>query len=88
MICEFRDAGAPLELQADIVVANILANPLIVLAPAIAGFVRPGGRLALSGILAGQAEEVASAYSPWFEVEVPAELQGWARLSGTRRASP
>ena len=49
-------------MQADVLVANILAGPLVALAPQLSGLVRPGGLLALSGILAEQGEEVAAAH--------------------------
>lgn len=84
--CEFWHAEAPLAVEADIVVANILANPLKLLAPAIARFTRPAGRLALSGVLCDQFEEVAEIYSAWFDVEAAAEMQGWVRISATRRS--
>ncbi len=67
---------------ADIVVANILANPLIVLAPIIT--THCAGSLALSGILESQAEEVAAAYSAHFKVEVAEREDGWVLLTGTR----
>lgn len=82
--CEFRPAEAPLDVRADLLVANILANPLILLAPAIARLVRPGGRLALSGVLSGQAAEVAAAYARWFDLEPPAARDGWVRIAATR----
>jgi ribosomal protein L11 methyltransferase len=66
----------------DIVVANILTNPLCVLAPLIAGRVAAGGRLALSGILATQADEVIAAYAPYIALHVGATLDGWVRLEG------
>ena len=70
---------------ADIVVANILSNPLRVLAPLLAGLTKPGGgRLALSGVLVSQAAEVAAAYAPWLSLTVSAEAEGWVLLSGTR----
>jgi ribosomal protein L11 methyltransferase len=69
----------------DIVVANILSNPLKVLASMLCGRVRPGGRIALSGVLARQAEEVAAAYAPWIEMTVWGEHEGWVCLSGVRR---
>ncbi len=72
-------------LQADILVANILTNPLKALAPLLAGHVRPGGRIALSGILRGQAQDVLTAYAPWFELGVAGEEDGWALLAGRRR---
>lgn len=71
--------------QADVVVANILAGPLVQLAPQITGLVRPGGRLALSGILAEQADEVRAAYADAFDLDPTAEQEGWVRISGVRR---
>ena len=68
----------------DVVVANILANPLILLAPALTARVRARGRLALSGILAAQASDVAAAYRPAIELAVTREDEGWALLEGTR----
>lgn len=69
----------------DVVVANILANPLRLLAPALATRVREGGRIVLSGILVAQADEVAAAYAPWFKLGVWDEDDGWVALCGTRR---
>ncbi len=69
----------------DIVVANILAQPLILLAPLLAARVAPGGRLALSGVLESQASEVEHAYAPWLELEVGEAEEGWALLEGVRR---
>ena len=71
--------------QADVVVANIPAGPLVQLAPRITSLVKPGGRLALSGILAEQAEEVRIAYADAFELEPTAEKDGWVRIGGVRR---
>ncbi|HEX6792627.1 MAG TPA: 50S ribosomal protein L11 methyltransferase [Casimicrobiaceae bacterium] len=68
-----------------IVVANILANPLRVLAPALAARTEDGGRIALSGILAAQAGDVARDYAPWFDIAAGAEDDGWVLLTGTRR---
>ncbi len=70
---------------AEVVVANILAGPLVSLAPQITGLVAPGGRLALSGILAEQAEEVRAAYADAFDLDPTAEKDGWVRISGVRR---
>jgi ribosomal protein L11 methyltransferase len=67
------------------VVANILARPLIVLAPLLARLTVQRGRLALAGLLAEQAGKVRAAYEPWFDFESPAEDEGWALLSGVRR---
>jgi ribosomal protein L11 methyltransferase len=69
----------------DVVVANILANPLIMLAPALAARVRSGGRLVLSGILDAQAEAVTNVYAQWFNIGVVESDGGWAALAGTRR---
>jgi ribosomal protein L11 methyltransferase len=79
--------GLPDALHAgefDIVVANILSNPLKVMAAMLCGRVRPGGKLALSGILARQAEEVALAYQPWMTMSVWREHEGWVCLTGNR----
>jgi ribosomal protein L11 methyltransferase len=69
----------------DLVLANILAGPLIALEPLLAARTRGGGRIALSGILETQAAEVARAYAPDFEIAVAASDEGWALLAGTRR---
>ena len=63
----------------DIVVSNILAQPLMALAPLLAP---RAGRLALSGILEAQADEVARAYAPWLQMRVAACEDGWALLAG------
>ncbi|MFZ5558933.1 MAG: 50S ribosomal protein L11 methyltransferase [Pseudomonadota bacterium] len=82
----FRLPDRPLNVTADIVVANILANPLKVLAPAIAPLVAAGGHLALAGILTPQAEDVARAYRNWLGLDIWAEQDGWVLLAGTREA--
>lgn len=69
----------------DIVISNILAQPLIVLAPLLAARAAPGARLALAGLLDAQADEVAAAYHGAFELGVEASLDGWALLAGARR---
>lgn len=68
----------------DIVVANILSNPLKVLAPMLAGRVRSGGQLVLSGVLERQAHEVAAAYAPWLPMSVWRARDGWVCLAGTK----
>ena len=70
---------------ADVLVANILAGPLVSLAPQLASLVKPGGLLALSGILAEQTEEILQAYQGDFELDPVAEQDGWIRVSGKRR---
>ncbi|HTR06650.1 MAG TPA: 50S ribosomal protein L11 methyltransferase [Paraburkholderia sp.] len=69
----------------DIVVANILSNPLKLMASMLSSRVKPGGRIALSGILARQAEEVAQVYAQWIDISVWREHEGWVCLAGTRR---
>jgi ribosomal protein L11 methyltransferase len=67
----------------DIVMANILANPLQVLAPALVQRIRPGGQIILSGVLSRQADEVIATYSQWLTLSVWKESEGWVCLSGT-----
>lgn len=81
-LCPPQDLGPGLY---DIVVANILAQPLIVLAPLLGARTAPGGRLALSGILESQAAEVAQAYAAWFDVAAAQTEEGWALVQGQRR---
>lgn len=69
----------------DVVVANILTNPLRMLAPLLAGATHQGGRIVLSGILEEQAQNVMDIYAQWFDLDAPAFDEGWARLSGTKR---
>jgi len=68
----------------DVLVANILAAPLIGLADEFAKLLRPGGRIALSGILEEQADAVAAAYSGYIAFEAAEVRDDWVRLSGTR----
>ncbi len=68
----------------DVVVANILSNPLKVLAPMLAGRVRSGGQLILSGVLERQAQEVAAAYAPWLTISVWQARDGWVCLAGVK----
>jgi ribosomal protein L11 methyltransferase len=73
------------DLQADFVLANILAAPLRELRPVITNFCRTGGRLVMSGILANQAEQINHLYSADFEMD-PIAIEGdWARVSGKKR---
>lgn len=71
----------------DIVVANILSNPLKLMASMPASKVKPGGRIALSGVLARQADEVAAVYARYIDISVWREHEGWVCLAGTRRES-
>jgi ribosomal protein L11 methyltransferase len=71
--------------QYDVVVANILTNPLRALAPLLAGATRSGGRIVLSGVLGEQAEEVANIYGQWFTMSATVVEDGWACLSGVKK---
>jgi ribosomal protein L11 methyltransferase len=79
---ELRHSKDTLNERFDIVVANILTNPLCVLAPLLAGRVAAGGRIALSGVLAAQAEQVIATYAPLIALKVGSERDGWVRLEG------
>ena len=70
----------------DVVVANILANPLVLLAPALATRVRRGGRIVLSGVLPGQSDAVRAAYARWFKIGPWQGDDGWVALAGERVA--
>ena len=71
--------------QYDVVVSNILLQPLVLLAPLLAARTRPGGRIALAGVLESQASELIEAYAPWFDATVVKQLDGWALVAGARR---
>jgi ribosomal protein L11 methyltransferase len=72
-------------VTADVLVANILAGVLIELRPAILPLLRPGGRIALSGILERQQGDVEAAYAEWIEWEPAQHDDGWVLLTGRRR---
>lgn len=78
----FADSAQPVAGEYDLVVANILSNPLRVLAPAICAHVRAGGRLALSGILREQAEEIIGIYAQWLPLQVADVREDWVCLAG------
>jgi ribosomal protein L11 methyltransferase len=69
----------------DVVVANILTNPLRMLAPLLANAARQGGKIVLSGILEEQAQDVMDIYAQWFDLDAPVFEDGWSCLSGTKR---
>jgi ribosomal protein L11 methyltransferase len=69
---------------ADIVVANILTNPLKMLAPLLASATRQGGRIVLSGVLSEQTEDVMRVYAQWFDLNPAVMEDGWACLSGIK----
>jgi len=80
----FFDSAAPVAGEYDLVVANILSNPLRVLAPAICAHVRRGGRLALSGILREQADEIVGIYASWLPLRVADVREDWVCLAGIK----
>jgi ribosomal protein L11 methyltransferase len=73
--------------QFDVLVANILTNPLKALMPLLAARVKSGGRIALSGILAEQADEVMAIYGQAFTMKRWREAEGWVCLEGWRLAN-
>lgn len=83
---EIHPPGHITEFSADVLIANILAKPLIEMASFFAGLLKPRGRLVLSGILESQIDEVLSAYHPWFAMNAPAHLEEWVRITGKRLA--
>jgi len=80
----FADSAEPVAGEYDVVVANILSNPLRVLAPAICAHVRPGGRLALSGILREQIDEIIAIYAQWIPLQVADTREDWVCLAGLK----
>jgi len=84
VVARFADSAQALAGEYDVVVANILSNPLRVLAPAICAHVRSGGRLALSGILREQADEIIAVYAPWIALQVADVREDWVCLAGVR----
>ncbi len=84
-LLEVRAADADWQGPYDVVLANILAEPLIALAPRFAAVTRPGSALVLAGLLAAQAAAVTAACRPWFDMEIAGERDGWVGLTGRRR---
>ena len=78
------DIAQAVDEAVDIVLANILARPLIELAPKLAASLKPGGAIVLAGLLERQADEVRAAYAPWFEFEPDGMREGWTRISGRK----
>ena len=88
---EVHGAADAIDGRFDVVVANILAGPLVQFAESITSTLRQGGMLALSGVLCEQADGVTAAYEPWIEFDEPEfrtqDGQIWSRLTGKRRTS-
>lgn len=70
-----------------VVVANILASALDALAETLAARTAPGGRIAMSGILAGQEDELLERFAPWFDVLRATREDDWMRIDGIRNAA-
>jgi ribosomal protein L11 methyltransferase len=81
------EIGAPRNVvePVDILLANILAAPLIDLAPRFADLVVAGGDLVLSGLMASETDAVTLAYESWFDMKEPCLRDSWARIDGKRR---
>lgn len=79
------DERALARASADILVANILAGPLVELAPEFAAAVRSNGEIAVSGVLVEQVDAVTSAYRPWFDTAFTGTREGWGLIGGRRR---
>lgn len=75
------------ENQTDLLLANILCNPILELAPKFSNMVKSGGQIVLSGILAEQADQVIQRYDEWFDLRPPSTQEDWVRIDGTRRAA-
>jgi ribosomal protein L11 methyltransferase len=73
---------------AELILANILAQPLIQLAPLLAASCAEGAQIVLAGLLDRQAEEVRAAYLPWFSFDADLSREGWTRLAARRSAAP
>jgi ribosomal protein L11 methyltransferase len=84
---EFSAATAAAPEPADIVLANILANPLKLLAPLLAQATRASGRIVLAGFLEHQCDEISAVYRAWFDLDPPQHEAGWVLLSGTKRGA-
>jgi ribosomal protein L11 methyltransferase len=82
---EFIAADGNAPPPADIVLANILANPLKLLAPLLARSTRSGGQILLSGVLDHQVSEVQAVYRAWFDLHPLQHEDGWALICGTKR---
>ncbi len=72
------------DMQTPLLLANILAQPLMDFSERFAACITPGGHIVLSGILDEQAEQVAASYAPWFSMEPATHKDGWVRLNGQR----
>ena len=74
------------EKAVDIIIANILLNPLITLAPRFAGMLNPRARVVLSGVMTDQVQTLADVYAAWFVLEAPRLHDNWVCIAGRARA--
>ena len=82
---EFIESSEPIEIKADLIVSNILSSALSVLAPVLASYCRPGGIIALSGILETQEKKIKVIYQEWFDIIGVTKREGWVCISAVRR---
>jgi ribosomal protein L11 methyltransferase len=87
-LADFHHARGYQSEEFDIVVANILSSALSVLAPALAKSCKPGGKIALSGILKEQEADVSAIYAEWFTMQPAQYMESWVLLSGTKKCAP
>ncbi len=80
----FGAPGIDADRSYDVVVANILAGPLVVMAPLLASRVRARGRIVLSGILESQCDDLTAAYGRWFNIAPWGREEGWVVIAGVR----
>jgi len=81
---QWSNTDKDFKFQADLLVANILSSALSVLAPLLASYCLPNGKIALSGILESQESQIKKIYSPWFKFEKTLKNDGWICLSGVK----
>ncbi len=81
---ELAASSEPIEIKADLIVANILSSALSILAPALAGYCKPNGMIALSGILEVQENDIKEIYKEWFDIINITRKEGWVCISGIR----
>lgn len=81
---ETRTPDQATGLRPQVLLANILAGPLMELAPRFAAMLQPGGHIVLAGLLDGQAQAVMDTYRPWVELKIDRARDGWVLLTGRR----
>ena len=81
---DWLNTNEDFKFQTDLLVANILSSALSVLAPLLASYCAPKGKIALSGILESQENQIKKIYAPWFTFEQTLKDNGWVCLSGVK----